>query len=88
MMPEDIHRELNNLKTQVAVMDERGKRIEAAIVTLQEATDNLKQEIGSIKEYANRWKGGFSTILIAGSVIGAVLAGWDHILNVLKIAVR
>jgi hypothetical protein len=82
MMPEDIHRELGNLKTQVAVMDERGKRIETALESLQVTTDTLSKEISSIKEYANRWKGGFSTILIAGSVIGAVLAGWDHILKI------
>lgn len=82
MMPEELHRELNNLKTQVAVMDERGKRIEAAIEALQETTDSLTREIGSIKEYANRWKGGFTTILVAGSIIGAILAGWDHILKI------
>ena len=77
-----INDELSTLKTKVAVMDERGERIEAAIAALQVTTNKLQEEVSSIKDYASRWKGGFSTILIGGSIIGAVLAGWDHILKI------
>ena len=62
------------LEVQAAERDER----------IEQSLKRLTDDVAQIKEYATRWRGGFSTILILGTILGGVAAGWDHIVHFFK----
>lgn len=76
-MTNSIEHRVWTLEMQSAARDERDKRIEKNL-------SDLSTDIGEIKEYATKWRGGFATILLLGSLLGGLAMGWDHIVHFFK----
>ena len=68
-----------SVEAKIARIDERGQRFETEI---RDDIKELKEDLKAIKDYATRWRGGFTTLVFLGSFIAAVVAGWDHVIKI------
>lgn len=71
---------------QIEVLAERiGELTTELALCSQKVTDvdtrvgEMQTEITEIKQYADRWKGGFYAIAGLGAALGAIAAMWDKI---------
>ena len=64
---------------RIARIDERTQRFEQEI---RNDLRELKEDVALIKDYASKWRNGFSAILFLGGIIASLLAGWDQIIKI------
>lgn len=63
---------IGELAKEVALYGQKLAAVETKVA-------EMKGEVTEIKDYANRWKGGFYAISALGAALGAIIALWDKI---------
>lgn len=79
-MAEDIPSLEQSLRRlEAANIDNSIKALASRMGSMGAQLDTLQKEVSEIKEYADRWKGGFYAITGLGAFLGGVIAIWDKI---------
>jgi septal ring factor EnvC (AmiA/AmiB activator) len=74
-----LAKRIADIAEQMATLLERDAQKTATIAKLQKEVEDMHGEVSDIKQYADRWRGGFYAIAGLGAAIGATVACWDRV---------
>lgn len=70
---------IGDLSENVAVLSNQHTTFTKTLDELRKDMSNTHDEVTEIKEYADKWKGGFFALAGVGAFLGALFSMWDHI---------
>lgn len=75
----DLLQDVAALQASVNLLLDIRTRNEKSLEDIKIELDAVKKDLSEIKEYANKWKGGFYAITAMGAFVGTAAAFWDRI---------
>src|SRR3984893_5017106 len=76
---EILAKRVGDMAEQMAVHGERDAQLSKDIAALKTEWEVMHAEVTEIKDYANKWRGGFYAIAGLGAGIGTIAAFWDRV---------
>lgn len=70
---------VGQIAEQVIIHGQSDARLADHIADLRAEIKDMHGEISEIREYANKWRGGFYAIAAMGGMLGAIIAFWDKV---------
>jgi hypothetical protein len=76
---EILAKRVGDMAEQMAVHGERDAQLSKDIAALKTELEVMHAEVTEIKDYANKWRGGFYAIAGLGAGIETIAAFWDRV---------
>lgn len=70
---------VGQLAEGIIIQSERDRRLDEKVNELKSEVALMHKDISEIREYANKWRGGFYAIAAMGAILGAIIAFWDKV---------
>lgn len=67
------------ISTNIAALTVRAAQNEKTLDELRIVVAEVKEEVGSIVNLTNRWRGGFVALAALGGILGWLISAWEHV---------